>query len=121
MRGRGARLGSETFRLGHIDAGAFGIDIVRRRHTTARHRARIVGFQEGQAVQPAGALLSIDVCTTIIPGLIFIAVAFLMKLHPINKKNYARIIDALERRSAGDEINMSAFADIYGKDMKSGK
>ena len=79
------------------------------------------GFQEGQAVQPAGALLSIDVCTTIIPGLIFIAVAFLMKLHPINKKNYARIIDALERRSAGDEINMSAFTDIYGKDMKSGK
>ena len=47
MRGRGARLGSETFRLGHIDAGAFGIDIVRRRHTTARHRARIVGLSGG--------------------------------------------------------------------------
>ena len=59
----------------------------------------------------------IGYCSTIIPGLIFIAVSLVFLRHPINKSSYNRICNALEKRNLGEKIDMNEFKDIYGEKL----
>ena len=49
-----------------------------------------------------------------------ILVAVIIWKHPINKVRFAQILDALERRSQGEEVDLSEFRDVYGRKVGSG-
>ena len=75
----------------------------------------LAGFDELLAVQTDTTLTCIRACVTLIPGLLLVAVAGIARLHPINKNSYARIIGALEKQRAGEPVDLTEFADIYGR------
>ena len=73
------------------------------------------GFNEAAAVQTGTALGWIENCYSLIPGLCMIVVALIVIRHPVNHVSFARILDALDRREKGEEVDLREFEDIYGK------
>lgn len=73
----------------------------------------MAGFVGDAAVQPETALTWVSNCCTFIPGLFMILVVIMIKQYPINKKVFGRVMDALERRNNGEEIDVKEFEDIF--------
>ena len=78
---------------------------------------QFANFKDDLAVQSELTVRWIGYCSTIIPGLIFIAVSLVFLRHPINKRSYSRICLALEKREAGENVDMNEFKDIYGEKL----
>ena len=72
-------------------------------------------FNESVTEQGPLALTWISNSFSLIPGICMIGVAVVVWMHPINKDSFARIMDALARRSKGETIDLSEFRDIYGR------
>lgn len=71
------------------------------------------GFSDGVEVQTEGALSWIYTSYSVIPGMCMILVALILTRYPINKKTYPRIIDGVEKRRRGEEVNMEEYKDIF--------
>ena len=74
---------------------------------------QIAGFDGSAAVQTATAQHWIANCFAVIPGLFMILAGLLIKKYPINKGNFERVMDALDRRNNGREIDVKEFEDIF--------
>lgn len=72
-------------------------------------------FDNTAAVQPDMALTWVSNLFTFIPGLFMVLVVVMMTKYPINKKNFGRIMDARRKKAAGEEINLTEFEEIFGK------
>lgn len=72
------------------------------------------GFAGEAAVQSPLTVAWIGYCVTFITGFLFLLVSLVITKHPINKRNYARIVSALSRRKSGEEVDMNDLRDIYG-------
>lgn len=66
------------------------------------------GFAETQMVQPDSALFWTSNCFTLIPGIFMIGVIFFIKKYPINKQVFAEIMEILEKRRNGEEVDDSS-------------
>ena len=71
------------------------------------------GFSDSAAMQTESALSWIYTSYSVIPGLCMILVALLLTRYPINKKTYPRIIDGVEKRRRGEEVDLSEYRDIF--------
>ena len=73
----------------------------------------MAGFSSEAAVQPDMALEWVSNMFTLIPGLFMLLVFLMMTRYPINKKNFSRVMEALEKKKAGEEIDLSDFKDVF--------
>lgn len=73
----------------------------------------MAGFASEAAVQPETALTWVSNCFTFLPGLFMVLVVVMISRYPINKKVFVRVMDALERRKQGEEIDVKEFEDIF--------
>jgi len=73
----------------------------------------LAGFDGEAAVQTAVAQEWIANCFAVIPGLFMILAALLIYKYPINKQNFSRVMAALERKSAGEPVDLHEFDDIF--------
>jgi GPH family glycoside/pentoside/hexuronide:cation symporter len=73
------------------------------------------GFNENVQVQTATALSWVSNSFTLLPGMCMILVAVVIYHHPINKHSFQRILDALDSRAKGLEVDMKKFEDIFGR------
>ena len=73
----------------------------------------MAGFVNDAAVQPDSALTWVSNSFSFIPGLFMVLVVFMMTKYPINKKVFVRVMDALEKRKQGIEVDISEFEDIF--------
>lgn len=72
----------------------------------------IAGFDGTIAVQCDTALLFTKLFFTVIPALFFAGAVFMLIRYPINKRMFGRILEALEKQKAGEEIDMTEFSKI---------
>lgn len=72
------------------------------------------GFADGAAAQTETALTWISTSYTFLPGLCMILVALMLTRYPINKKTFPRILQGVEKRRRGEEVDMSEYEDIFG-------
>lgn len=73
----------------------------------------VAGFDGNAAVQSATAQTWIANCFAVVPGLFMLLAALLIYKYPINKKNFDRVMAALERKKAGETVDMTEFSDIF--------
>lgn len=73
------------------------------------------GFNENIHAQSETALTWVSNSFTLLPGIFMILVAVVIAQHPINKHSFQRILDALERRTNGLNVDPEEFEDIFGK------
>lgn len=73
----------------------------------------MAGFVSDAAVQPETALTWVSNCFTFLPGLFMVLVVVMISRYPINKKVFTRVMDALERRKQGIEVDVKEFEDIF--------
>ena len=71
------------------------------------------GFADTAAAQPASALLWISNSYCLLPGLCMIAVALILSRYPINRRTYPRILEGVEKRRRGEEVDLSEYEDIF--------
>lgn len=76
------------------------------------------GFDETLAVQSGTALRWVSFSATAIPGALMVLVGAVMSRHTINKQRSVRIANALASRRAGNEPDLTAFTDVYGKALR---
>ncbi len=74
---------------------------------------QLAGFSDTAAVQPDLALTWINNSYSWIPGLLTLVVAVILWRYPINRRNYERIIEGVERRRNGEEVDLDAYRDIF--------
>mgnify|MGYP002287228785 CR=1 FL=1 len=65
------------------------------------------------AVQPETALTWVSNSFTLIPGIFMLLVVLMMTKYPINRDNFNRVLAALNRRKAGEEVDIKEFEDIF--------
>jgi GPH family glycoside/pentoside/hexuronide:cation symporter len=73
----------------------------------------MAGFDNAAAVQPDVALEWVSNTFTFIPGLFMVLVVVMLSKYPINKKSFARIMEARERMKAGENVDLTEFSDIF--------
>ena len=73
---------------------------------------QVAGFDGSAAVQTATAQHWIANCFAVIPGLFMLLAGLIIKKYPIDKTVFERIMNALERRNNGEEIDVKEFEDI---------
>ncbi|MBR5315950.1 MAG: MFS transporter [Firmicutes bacterium] len=71
------------------------------------------GFSDTVAVQSDLALTWINNSYSWIPGLCTLVVAVILMRYPINRKNYEHILEGVEKRRRGEEVNMEEYRDIF--------
>lgn len=74
---------------------------------------QLAGFSDTAAVQPEMALVWINNSYSWIPGLLTLVVAVILWRYPINRKNYQRIIEGVEKRRRGEDVDLSTYRDIF--------
>ncbi len=79
---------------------------------------QVQGFDETLEVQTASALTAIENCSVLIPGIIFLCAGLIFRMHPLNKKTYARIVEALNDRKEGRPVDMYSMRDIFGNSLR---
>lgn len=70
-------------------------------------------FDNTAAMQPDVALSWVSNLFTFIPGLFMVLVVVMMTKYPINKKNFSRIMEARQKKEAGEPVDMTEFNDIF--------
>lgn len=73
----------------------------------------LAGFVDEAAVQSATALSWVSTCFTFIPGLFMVLVVFMISRYPVNKKVFAKVMDALELKRKGEDVDMTQFKDLF--------
>jgi Na+/melibiose symporter-like transporter len=73
----------------------------------------MAGFSDTAAVQTDMALNWINNSYSWIPGVCTLLVAVLLIRYPINRKNYDRIMEGVEKRRRGEEVNLDEYKDIF--------
>lgn len=73
----------------------------------------MAGFDNTAAVQPEVALDWVSNTFTLIPGIFMVLVVIMMTKYPINKRNFERVMAALEKKKAGELVNMDELNDIF--------
>ena len=73
----------------------------------------MAGFANESAVQPETALTWVSNSFTLIPGIFMLLVVLMMTKYPINRDNFNRVLAALNRRKAGEEVDIKEFEDIF--------
>lgn len=79
---------------------------------------QVCGFDETLEVQTSSALTAIENCSVLVPGIIFVWAGIIFRMHPLNKKTYARIVKALQDRKAGLSVDMNELRDVYGDNLR---
>jgi len=74
---------------------------------------QMAGFSDTAAMQSELALNWINNSYSWIPGACTLVVAFLLVRYPINRKNYERILEGVEKRRNGEDVNMDEYKDIF--------
>ncbi len=74
---------------------------------------QMAGFSDTASMQSELALNWINNSYSWIPGACTLVVAFLLVRYPINRKNYERILEGVEKRRNGEEVNMEEYKDIF--------
>lgn len=72
----------------------------------------LAGFDEALAIQTDTALFWVSNCFTAVPVVFMVLAIILVAKYPVTKKNFDRIVAALEARRAGAEIDLAEFEDI---------
>ena len=86
-----------------LDASAFD--------ETSQATAGIAGLVSG--CQPVSALNAVESMFTWVPGLFMILVFIVMIKFPIDKKTFERIMDAVEKQRAGEEVDREQFKSLF--------
>ena len=73
----------------------------------------LAGFDGEAAVQTATAQTWIANCFAVIPGIFMILAALLIYKYPIDKQSFTRVMAALERKKAGESVDLAEFNDIF--------
>ena len=73
----------------------------------------VAGFDGTAAVQSATAQTWIANCFAVIPGIFMILAALLIYKYPIDKHSFARVMAALEKKKAGESVDLAEFNDIF--------
>jgi len=74
---------------------------------------QFAGFSDSAAVQSELALTWINNSYSWIPGLLTLTVAVILWRYPINRKNYQRVIEGVEKRRRGEDVNLEEYKDIF--------
>ena len=74
---------------------------------------QLAGFNDEAAVQSDLALAWINNSYSWIPGLLTLVVAVILWRYPIDRKNYERIIQGVEKRRKGEAIDLNEYKDIF--------
>lgn len=74
---------------------------------------QLAGFSDTAVTQSALALTWINNSYSWIPGVLTLIVAVILWRYPINRKNYQRIIEGVEKRRRGEDVNLSEYSDIF--------
>lgn len=73
----------------------------------------MAGFNSEAAVQTELALAWVENALVIIPGAAMVAVALIIRKSPMTKELFDRLKSALDKRRAGEEIDVQEFIDIF--------
>lgn len=71
------------------------------------------GFSDTAAVQTETALSWVSSSFSLLPGLGMLSVALIVSRYPINKHTFPRILEGVEKRRRGEEVDMSEYSDIF--------
>ena len=70
------------------------------------------GFQEGMAVQSAGALSGVQFLLTIVPAVGYLIAAAMMFLFPLTKKRYELVQKAIEEKNQTGQYSLDGLEQI---------
>ena len=72
------------------------------------------GFNSELAVQTELALTWVENAFAFIPGAAMVLMAVIISRYPVSKEVFSRVMDALNRRKAGEDVDIKEFEDIFG-------
>ena len=73
----------------------------------------MAGFNSDLAVQTETALCWVENAFVVIPGAAMVAVALIIRKFPVTRERFSKIKEALERRRAGEEVDITQFEEIF--------
>ncbi len=71
------------------------------------------GFNSELSVQTELALTWVENAFAFIPGAAMVLMAVIISRYPVSKEVFSRVMDALNRRKSGEEVDIKEFEDIY--------
>ncbi|QIB69234.1 MFS transporter [Aminipila butyrica] len=72
------------------------------------------GFDGNAAVQQPTALLWVENAFTLIPGIFMFLSVYAIYKYPITRKSFNRVLTAVEKKRAGEEVDLASFKDVLG-------
>lgn len=72
------------------------------------------GFNSELPVQTELALTWVENAFAFIPGAAMVLMAVIISRYPVSKEVFSRVMDALNRRKAGEDVDIKEFEDIFG-------
>ncbi len=72
----------------------------------------LAGFSAELTHQTASALFWVSNCFTLVPVVFMLASAIMIFIYPITSKNFAKILEAVERQRKGETVDLSKFNGI---------
>ena len=73
----------------------------------------MAGFNSDLAVQTETALCWVENAFVVIPGAAMVAVALIIRKFPVTRERFSKVKEALERRRAGEEVDITQFEEIF--------
>lgn len=74
---------------------------------------QIAGFDSELAVQTATALSWVENAFAVIPGVMMVAAALIIRKSRLTRKNFEKVKDALAKRERGEEFDMKEFEEMF--------
>lgn len=71
------------------------------------------GFNDALAVQTEAALTWVSHSFSLLPGLGMLIVALIVSRYPINKHTFPRILEGVEKRRKGEDVDLNDYKDIF--------
>lgn len=71
------------------------------------------GFSDTAQVQTETALTWVSHSFSLLPGLGMIIVALIVSRYPINKHTFPKILEGVEKRRRGEDVDMNDYRDIF--------
>lgn len=72
------------------------------------------GFNSELSVQTELALTWVENAFAFIPGAAMVLMAVIISRYPVSKEVFSKVMDALNRRKSGEEVDIKEFEDIFG-------
>ena len=73
----------------------------------------MAGFDSEADAQSQLAMTWVENAFVVIPGAAMVCVALIVRKFPMTKELFNRVKEALERRRAGEEIDIDEFIEIF--------